>query len=187
MTKEKTRRKPSKGVKITKYKGHKLIDSAEAELYFSEIKKPSYNIFQRKPTVICVSGYFSIIHAGHIRMFKEAKALGDKLVVILNNDEQLFNKKGAVIIPATQRKEVLEAIQYIDEVIIAVDKDNTVCETLRRLQPNVFANGGDRIETNVPEVQVCQNYGIELAWNIGDGGKVDSSSRLIKEIIKGKV
>ncbi|MGE0793078.1 MAG: adenylyltransferase/cytidyltransferase family protein [Candidatus Woesearchaeota archaeon] len=131
--------------------------------------------------IICVSGYFTILHVGHIRMFKEAKALGDKLVVILNNDKQLIAKKGRLIMSAEHRKEILEAIKYIDEVVISIDEDRSVCKTLEMIKPDVFANGGDRNFDNIPEVKTCQENNIEMVWNIGAGGKVDSSSRLIEE------
>lgn len=135
-----------------------------------------------KKKQVCVSGYFTILHVGHIRMFKEAKALGDELVVILNNDAQLEAKKGSVIVSAEHRKEILESIEYIDKVLVAVDEDSTVCKTLEYLQPDIFANGGDRVTNNVPEVKVCNELGIKLVWNIGHGGKIDSSTRLIKEM-----
>lgn len=131
--------------------------------------------------VICVSGYFSILHVGHVRMFKEARELGDKLVVIINNDQQLINKKGRLIMSAEHRKEILEAIKYVDEVVVAIDDDKTVCKTLEKIKPNIFANGGDRIAHNVPEVKICEENNIEMVWNIGHGGKIDSSSRLIEE------
>lgn len=114
-------------------------------------------------------------------MFKEAKALGDKLVVILNNDKQLIAKKGRLIMSAEHRKEILEAIKYIDEVVISIDEDRSVCKTLEMIKPDVFANGGDRNFDNIPEVKTCQENNIEMVWNIGAGGKVDSSSRLIEE------
>lgn len=131
-------------------------------------------------TKVCVSGYFTIIHVGHIRMFKAAKALGDELVVILNNDEQLKNKKGSVVVSAKHRKEILEAIECIDEVVISIDKDETVCETLKLIKPDIFANGGDRVSDNVPEVKICDENNIQMIWNVGAGGKIDSSTRLLK-------
>ena len=128
---------------------------------------------------VCVSGYFTLLHVGHTRLFKEAKALGDELYVILNNDEQLKMKKGTVPVSAEHRKEILETIKYVDHVVVAVDEDRTVCKTLEMIKPDIFANGGDRILENVPEVKVCQDNNIEMVWNIGAGGKIDSSTRLL--------
>ena len=58
------------------------------------------------------------------------------------------------------------------------DEDNTVCEAIDRCRPDVFANGGDRKGNNTPEVDLCNQLGIELMWNVG-GGKVQSSSELV--------
>lgn len=133
---------------------------------------------------VCVSGYFTILHVGHVRMFKEAKALGDKLVVILNNDDQLKAKKGYVVVSASNRKEIIEEFACVDEVVISIDTDGSVCKTLEMIKPNIFANGGDRVLENIPEVDVCKRNNIEMVWNVGHGGKVDSSSRLIEEMKK---
>ncbi len=130
---------------------------------------------------VCISGYFTLIHVGHIRLMKEAKALGDYLVVILNNDDQLKVKKGKVVVSAAHRKEIIEAIKCVDEVVVSIDKDGSQCETLAMIKPDIFANGGDRNEGNIPEVQTCIDNNIEMVYNVGAGGKIDSSTRLLKE------
>lgn len=130
-----------------------------------------------KVKTVAVSGGFDPIHIGHIRMFKEARKLGDKLIVILNSDKFLKEKKGFVFMPFKERKEIIESIRYVDEVTPCFDKDNTVCNTLSSLKPDVFANGGDRKEGNVPEKPVCDKYNIEMVYNVG-GGKIQSSSWL---------
>ena len=135
---------------------------------------------------VAVSGGFDPVHIGHIRMFKEARALGDRLVVILNNDHWLADKKGFVFMPESERKEVLAALEAVDEVLITDhvpgDADRSVCRTLRELRPSIFANGGDRKPDGdpVPEVALCEELGIEMLYNVGHGGKVQSSSWLTK-------
>jgi D-beta-D-heptose 7-phosphate kinase/D-beta-D-heptose 1-phosphate adenosyltransferase len=142
-----------------------------------------------KNKVVVVSGGFDPIHIGHIRLFQDAKKLGDKLVVILNNDNWLIKKKGFVFMPQEERRELLEAIKSIDKVIISFhtenSKDMSVCQELEKLKPNIFANGGDRKKDNIPEVKICEKIGCELVFCVGKGGKVQSSSWLLDKI-KGK-
>ncbi len=137
----------------------------------------------KKEIVVAVSGGFDPIHIGHVRMFQEAKKLGDKLVVILNNDHWLKAKKGYVFMPQTERKEIIEAIAGVDQVVLTRHpenpKDMSVCADLRRLRPTIFANGGDRHHANVPEVPVCASIGCEMIFNVGRSGKVQSSSWLL--------
>ncbi len=139
----------------------------------------------KKITVVAVSGGFDPVHIGHIRLFKEARALGDKLVVILNNDNWLKKKKGYVFMPEQERKEILEAIHYVDEVVVTNHPPNpddmSVCQELRQIKPDIFANGGDRKEDNVPEVKVCREIGCRMEFNVGQGGKVQSSSWLVNK------
>src|SRR3990167_9162838 len=141
-----------------------------------------------KPIVVVVSGGFDPIHPGHIRLFKEAKALGDKLVVILNNDNWLRKKKKFNFMSQKDRKEVIDAIKYVDQVVISKHKhdpeDMSVTEELRRLKPDVFANGGDRTRKNVPEDAVCKRLGIKMVFNTGEGGKIQSSSALVDKAMK---
>lgn len=132
---------------------------------------------------VAVSGGFDPIHMGHLRMFEEAKEYGDKLVVILNNDNWLRAKKGYAFMPEEQRKQILLAFREVDDVIITGhapdDKDRSVCSELAVLRPDFFANGGDRYQNNVPEVQACKDLGVRMLFNIG-GEKIESSSDLVK-------
>jgi len=141
-----------------------------------------------KEIVVAVSGGFDPLHPGHVRMFKEAKALGDKLVVILNNDNWLVKKKRFNFMSQKERKEVLESIRFVDEVVISKHKhdpeDMSVTEELRRLKPDIFANGGDRTKKNVPEDAVCKRLGIKMVFNVGSGGKIQSSSALVDKAMK---
>ncbi|GEM_PF-220210 len=139
---------------------------------------------QKKTIVVAISGGFDPIHIGHVRCMQEAKKLGDVLVVILNNDSWLRMKKGHAFMPEHERKEVIESIACVDRVILSSHKDGTddysVCEDLRALKPDIFANGGDRKPDDdpVPEVVVCDELGIQMVYNVGAGGKVQSSSWL---------
>lgn len=135
--------------------------------------------------VVTVSGGFDPVHIGHVRMFNEAKALGDELVVILNNDNWLSLKKGYAFMPEAERKEIIESFKSVDRVLLTFHEpgtgDMSVCHELEHLRPDIFANGGDRKEDNIPEYQVCERLGIEMAFNVGQGGKVQSSSWLINK------
>jgi len=134
---------------------------------------------------VAVSGYFDPIHVGHIELFERAKALGDKLIVILNNEGQSVIKKGRFFMPVSERKIILEALEVVDEVFVSVDTDRAQCESLRKLKPNIFANGGDRLKKgegvfDIPEVAVCEECGIEIVDGLGE--KIQSSSDLQKAI-----
>ena len=136
--------------------------------------------------VIVTGGGFDPIHEGHIALFKEARQLGDKLVVMLNSDKQLVKKKGKTFYSSEEeRKKILESIKYIDEVIIDPGPDTTCEEALKLIKPNVLAKGGDRTENSMPEIEltVCQELGIEIVYGVG-GEKIQSSSWLIAKSSK---
>jgi len=152
------------------------------------------NVLSNKKTV-AVSGGFDPIHIGHIRLFQEARNLGGKLVVILNNDNWLQKKKGYTFMPQEERKEILEALENIDEVFISRHPKNpgdmSIVSELREIKPDIFANGGDRsksgqTEENIAELEICKLIECETVFNVGRGGKVQSSSQLIKEVNKDK-
>ncbi|MFA4871561.1 MAG: adenylyltransferase/cytidyltransferase family protein [Patescibacteria group bacterium] len=128
---------------------------------------------------VAVSGYFNPLHVGHLQMIREAKKLGDYLVVIVNNNEQVKLKGSIPFMTEQDRAEIVRALKDVDEVFIAIDKDRSVCESLRAVKPDIFANGGDRNAGNIPEAAVCEELGIEIIDNVG-GGKIRSSSELLK-------
>lgn len=142
-------------------------------------------IRKQKSIVVAVSGGMDPLHAGHVRLFQSAKKLGDKLVVILNNDHWLRAKKGRVFMSQKERKEIIEALRAVDRVVITKHpknpKDMSVCRELREIRPHIFANGGDRTEKNIPEVSTCREIGCRMVFNVGKGGKVQSSSWLLKK------
>ena len=134
---------------------------------------------ESKKQYVAVSGGFDPIHVGHVRMILDAAKMGDGVVVIANSDDWLVRKKGYVFMPFKERQEVLLALKGVIDVIEADDKDDTVCKTLEKLQPDIFANGGDRKEGNVPEYDVCNRLGIKLAFGVGGSDKPQSSSWLV--------
>lgn len=143
---------------------------------------------KKKPIVVAVSGGFDPVHVGHVRMFEEAKKLGDELVVILNNDNWLRKKKRHVFMSEEERREVIEAFGCVDRVVMtghdSGSTDMSVAKELRRLKPDIFANGGDRLADNTPEVKVCRDIGCRMVFRVGRGGKVQSSSWLLADYIK---
>jgi len=137
---------------------------------------------KKKKIIVAVSGYFNPVHIGHVRLFEEAKKLGTKLVVIVNNDKQVKLKGSIPFMDEKERVEIVAAIAAVDNVILAIDKDRTVCKTLELIRPDIFCNGGDRVEKNVPEVGVCKKINCKMIFNVGKGGKVQSSSWLLEKI-----
>ena len=140
-------------------------------------------------TVIILSGGFDPVHKGHVRMFKAAKEFPAIVIVGLNSDEWLIRKKGQPFMDWNERKEILDSINYIDNVLAFNDKDDSACHLIQKVKEShdnssdirvCFGNGGDRTNTNSPEVDYCNKNGIELLWGIG-GGKIQSSSDLIEK------
>ena len=146
--------------------------------------------------IVAVSGGLDPIHIGHVRMFEEARRLGDKLVVILNNDNWLKKKKGYVFMDEKERKEILLALRSVDEVYITKHKKNptdmSVCDALKVVKPHIFANGGDRDKKDAknkssslnPEALLCEQMGTKIVFGVGKGGKVQSSSWLVNKAKK---
>ena len=131
---------------------------------------------------VAVSGYFDPIHVGHLEYLKMAKELGDSLVVIVNNNLQCKLKKGKPFMDQNDRLEIVKALRFVDEVFLSVDQDITVCKSLEAVKPDIFANGGDRATSEVPETPICKKYNIKMVDGLGD--KIRSSSNLtgLKEI-----
>ena len=119
-----------------------------------------------KRKLIAVSGGFDPIHKGHIKMIREAAKLGD-VVVILNSDDWLERKKSYKFMNFEERSYIAGSIKGVVFTTGVDDSDGTVCEALKRIKPDFFANGGDRYSTNTPEMAVCEELGIEMLWNIG--------------------
>ena len=128
--------------------------------------------------VIAISGGFDPVHIGHIRMIKDASRYGDVLVII-NSDEWLMRKKGYMFMTFDERKEIIQSMRVVHDVIEVNDDDGSVCEALERVRPHFFGNGGDRLSDNVPEVELCKELGIKMVFNLG-GEKIQSSSDLVQ-------
>jgi cytidyltransferase-like protein len=139
---------------------------------------------------IIISGFFNPLHGGHLDMIEAAARLGDQLIVIVNNDIQQMTKKGMIILSEDNRARVMRALRCVDEVIIAIDKEDPkypVTETLRMIADRypddelIFCNGGDRVDPEAipgPEAQMCRDKGIEMVFGVGGVDKADSSTRI---------
>lgn len=134
---------------------------------------------------IALSGGFDIIHPGHIRMIKGAQNFG-RVIILLNSDEWILKKRGIVMMPWHERKEILLSIKGIETVERVNDTDGTVCEALKRLRPNVFGNGGLRVDRNTPERQLCNDLGIVCVWGLGGGERDAYSNDILEKIYSAK-
>ena len=142
--------------------------------------------------IIITSGYFDPLHSGHIKYFQLSKKLGDKLIVILNNDKQCILKKGKAFMPQEEKKKILEALKDVDEVLISIDDYKLTDEKGRRHVPIInsikalaeknkgneiiFAKGGDRYSYEIPEAKICKELKIKIIDGLGK--KIQSSSNL---------
>jgi D-beta-D-heptose 7-phosphate kinase/D-beta-D-heptose 1-phosphate adenosyltransferase len=152
--------------------------------------------------IVMVSGGFDPVHIGHVRLFQEAKKLGDELVVVINNDNWKRQKRKHVFMPDHERKEIIEAFACVDKVFITEHPENpegpknmSVSKELLKIRPHIFANGGDRNEEDAKnpnsslyyDIETCKELGIEMIFNVGHGGKVQSSSWLVEKSILAKI
>lgn len=134
--------------------------------------------------LVMVSGGFDPVHVGHLRMFEEAKKLGDELLVVINCDDWLMRKKGKKFMSSHDRAEIIKGFRCVDHVFVLESDRADVGEAIELFKPAIFANGGDRkAEKDIPEAEVCKKYNVEMVFNVG-GGKLRSSSELLKEYHK---
>lgn len=134
---------------------------------------------------VIVSGYFNPLHKGHIEYFNHAKAAGDELIVIVNNDHQRALKGSKEFQLEDERMFIVSNIKSVDRVYLSIDQDRTVCQSIRKVHQELsesyhlaFANGGDQNNQSIPEAPVCMELGIELLDGLGE--KIQSSSWLLK-------
>jgi cytidyltransferase-like protein len=134
--------------------------------------------------IVLVSGGFDPIHSGHIAYFKSAKDLGDKLIVALNSDAWLVNKKGKFFMPFLERKAIVENLACVDLVVDFEDDElgsaTNALIKVKEMYPNdqlIFANGGDRNKENIPEMSVDN---ISFQFSVGGDDKKNSSSWILK-------
>lgn len=118
-------------------------------------------------------------------MIEAAATMGEKLIVVVNNDVQQVLKKGKIILSEQNRARVMASLRDVDEVILSVDTDlgqRKTLEMIAKKYPDnslIFANDGDKdSEQVIPEGDVCRQYNIEMVFNISGKGKVDSSTRI---------
>ena len=132
--------------------------------------------------VVATSGYFDPLHVGHLECLELASKLGDKLIVIVNSDLQAKLKKGEAFMNESDRMKIVSALKCVDEVFLSIDKDKSQCESLRQINPDIFAKGGDRTSTEIPESKICKELNIKIIDGLGE--KIRSSSDLtgLKEI-----
>ena len=140
---------------------------------------------KNKKKIVAVSGGFDPVHVGHVRMINAAAQMGD-VIIIANSDDWLMRKKGYVFMPYEERQEILYNFKGVVDVVEASDADDTVCKTLEKLEPDIFANGGDRKEGEVPEYDLCRKLGIKLEFGVGGNDKPQSSSWLVDKFRKQK-
>lgn len=139
-----------------------------------------------KKKAIIVSGYFNPIHKGHLEYFNSAKDLADELFVIVNSDFQRELKGSKEFQKEEERLFIVQNIKAVDKAIISVDKDRTVCESIRAIFEKYgedydlgFANGGDQNNNSIPEAPICKELKIQLIDGLGD--KIQSSSWLLNK------
>ena len=136
---------------------------------------------------IIVSGYFNPIYKGHLGYLNYAKAIADELFVIVNNDHQRALKGSKEFQKEEERMIIVANIKAVDQAILSVDEDRTVCATLEKIAIEygdsydlAFANGGDQNNDIIPEHPICEKTGIALIDGLGD--KIQSSSWLLKKL-----
>lgn len=134
-------------------------------------------------TLVITSMYANPIHPGHIECLERCSELGLGVVVIVNNDKQQLLKTGKVFQDEAFRLKVVGSIKYVDNAILSIDEDTTVCKTIEyvfNINNNgswdqfIFAKGGDRNAGNIPEKETCDRLGIKIVDGLGD--KIHSSS-----------
>jgi len=137
--------------------------------------------------IVVISGGFDPVHSGHIAYFTAAKSLGDQLIVGINSDEWLVRKKGKAFMPIHERQSVVQSIKYVDFVVRFNDDDDSAIMLLKIVKqkwPNdkiIFANGGDRNESNNREISV---EGVEFVYGVGGSMKLNSSSKILQDWLK---
>lgn len=128
--------------------------------------------------IVVASGYFNPLHKGHVEYLERARKLGDKLIVIVNTDLQRAIKGSKEFMLQDERIMIVRALRCVDEAVFAIDTDGTVCKTLEMLHPAIFAKGGDRFASEIPEAEVCHRLGIDMVDGLGN--KIQSSSWLLR-------
>jgi cytidyltransferase-like protein len=143
-----------------------------------------FKALKQKGKVVAVSGYFDPPTPTHLAYFQAARKLGDLLVVLLNNDDQLLMKrkgsklKGRIRYPLMDRALILNELRTVDTVVVSIDTGKGISKTLKIVRPHIFAKGGDRNLTNLPEeeIEVCKEIGCEVVCGVGGSRSEKSHS-----------
>lgn len=136
--------------------------------------------------IVLVTGGFDPLHSGHLAYFQEARALGDKLVVGVNSDAWLTRKKGRPFLPLKERINIIQSLRMVDHCVLYDDSDGSSCQAItnvRAMYPNneiIFANGGDRTDSNIPEMAV-KDDNLKFVFGVGGVDKNNSSSWILEE------
>ena len=136
--------------------------------------------------IVLVTGGFDPVHSGHIAYFKEARTLGDMLIVGLNSDEWLERKKGRAFMPWNERLCVVNNLAMVDEVYTFDDTDGSARHFIQQVRAHypraelIFANGGDRTDQNIPEMDVV-DPNLKFVFGVGGFDKANSSSWILQE------
>jgi len=136
--------------------------------------------------IVLVSGGFDPIHSGHIALIQAASKFG-AVVVLLNSDKWLQQKKGKEFLSFKERKIILGSIKKVIDVIEFDDSDKTCVEGIKKALKKYpeykikFANGGDRNNKTAPtpEIEFCKNNNIDTLWGVGGDFKMNSSSWIL--------
>ncbi len=138
--------------------------------------------------VVLITGGFDPLHSGHIAYIQAAKKLGDILIIGANSDEWLRRKKGQEFMPWEERAAILSAIKDVHRVINFNDDDGSAKDAIRKVraiypyEQIIFANGGDRTKTNIPEMEVLEEMlHLEFVFGVGGEDKKNSSSWILQE------
>jgi cytidyltransferase-like protein len=136
--------------------------------------------------IVLITGGFDPLHSGHIAYFKAAKELGDILIVGVNSDAWLTRKKGSPFMPYKERATIVRNIVGVDFVIDFNDDDGSAKHAIHMVRSSypqdkiIFANGGDRTNTNSPEMTVVDSN-LEFVFGVGGENKMNSSSWILQE------
>ena len=136
--------------------------------------------------VVLATGGFDPLHTGHIKLFKEAKKLGDILIVGLNSDEWLTRKKGKPFMPIEERMAVIRELRMVDSAVPFNDDNNSSIDLIQKalvlFDDVLFANGGDRTQDNIPEIyEFDKDPRVQFAFGVGGTHKQNSSSWILKQ------
>jgi len=145
---------------------------------------------KKKYDFAIVSGGFDPVHVGHLRMFKDASKLANKVIILLNNDDWLIKKKGKPFMNQKQRKEILKEFKSITDVIIQKSSEKSSSLAIEEFalknknKKICYCNGGDRSDIeNILEASICKEFNIDLEFGVGGESKIESSSQLSKNYL----